>query len=101
MGFVRIIFLVAAFLFIALRGFKIAENSNSEFSRYLAIGISTLLVGQAFINIGVNLALLPNTGITLPLISYGGSSMIFTLLSAGILLQISGDTEQKKARKRW
>ncbi|PID70095.1 putative lipid II flippase FtsW [bacterium DOLZORAL124_38_8] len=101
MGFIRVIFLVGAFLFIALRGTVIAKNCSDEFSKYLAIGISTLIVGQAFINIGVNLALVPNTGITLPLISYGGSSMIMTLLSAGILLQISAEAAQKKSRRKW
>lgn len=100
MGFFRIILLVGLYLFIAWRGFAIAQKCHDTFSRLLAVGISVWITGQAFINIGVNMALLPNTGITLPLLSYGGSSMIMTFLSFGILLQLSKNLTEKK-RRRW
>lgn len=100
MGFFRILFLIGVYLFIAWRGFHIAERTTDEFQRLLALGITVWIVGQAFINIGVNMALLPNTGITLPLLSYGGTSMLMTFLSCGILLQISQNMAIKK-RRRW
>ncbi|MCF7906289.1 putative lipid II flippase FtsW [Candidatus Gracilibacteria bacterium] len=101
MGFFRILILVGAYLFIAYKGFFIAKNASDSFSKLLAVGITTWIAGQAFINIGVNLALLPNTGITLPLISYGGTSLLATLLSFGILLQISSQIQHKKHRKHY
>ena len=99
MGFFRILLLVGVYLFIAYRGFNIANRAPDLFAKLLAIGITVSICGQAFYNIGVNLALLPNTGITLPLISYGGTSLLMTLISLGILLQISG--YQKEKRKRY
>ena len=96
MGFLRILILVGLYLFIAYRGFFIAKNASSPFKKYIAVGITTWFVGQAFVNIGVNLALLPNTGLTLPLISYGGTSLIMSLICMGILLNISKDIYQKK-----
>ncbi len=99
MGFFRIVLLLGIYAFIAWRGFKIAQNVHDEFQRYLAIGLTTWIVGQAIINIGVNLALLPNTGITLPFLSYGGTSLVMTLAAAGLLLQISTHTSVKK--RRW
>lgn len=91
MGFLRILILVGAYLFIAWRGFAIAQKATDEFEKILAVGLTTWIVGQAFINIAVNLALIPNTGITLPLISAGGSSLVFTLIAAALLLQISAN----------
>jgi len=83
MGFFRILVLVGIYLFIAYRGFRIAQRTPDMFAKLLAIGITVSIAGQAFYNIGVNLALLPNTGITLPLISYGGTSLLMTLISLG------------------
>jgi len=98
MGFFRILILVGAYLFIAYRGFLIAQRTPDMFAKLLAVGITTWICGQAFYNIGVNLALLPNTGITLPLISYGGTSLLMTLIAFGILLQISGYQKEKQKR---
>jgi cell division protein FtsW len=99
MGFLRILVLLGIYLFIAWRGFAIAQKATDEFEKILAVGLTTWIVGQAFINIAVNLALIPNTGITLPLVSYGGTSLLMTLIAFGILLQISG--YQKEQRKRY
>lgn len=98
LGFFRILILIGVFLYIAHRGFFISKNAPDAFTKYLAVGITMWIVGQAFINIAVNLALLPNTGITLPLISYGGSSLWTTFIGMGILLHISGN--MKKVAKR-
>jgi cell division protein FtsW len=89
LGFIRIIFTVLAYFIIAIRGFAIANNTDNDFAKYLAIGISVWIVGQAFINIAVNTALMPVTGITLPFVSYGGTSLLTSLVGIGILLNIS------------
>lgn len=92
LGFIRIFLVVIAYVVIAYRGFKIANTAPDRFSMLLATGITTWITVQAFINIGVNTGLLPVTGITLPLISYGGSSILSTLIGIGILLNISKNT---------
>lgn len=89
LGFVRISFIVIVYMLIGYRGFYIANHAPNRFSMLLAVGVTTWIVSQAFINIGVNISLLPITGITLPLISYGGSSLVTTLIGVGILLNIS------------
>ncbi len=99
MGFFRILILIGIYLFIAWRGFHIAKNAPNDFAKLLAVGITVLIVGQAFINIGVNLALLPNTGITLPLISYGGSSLWASFIGFGILLHISGCVKTSEVKR--
>lgn len=96
MGFLRILMLLGVYLFIAWRGLEISRRVSDSFEKLLALGLTVWVVGQAFINIGVNLALLPNTGITLPLLSYGGSSMIMTLAALGLLLQLSTRVSAKK-----
>lgn len=89
LGFLRIFLVVIAYTVIAYRGYKIANTAPDRFSMLLATGITTWIVAQAFINIGVNTGLLPVTGITLPLVSYGGSSILTTLIGLGILINIS------------
>jgi cell division protein FtsW len=92
LGFFRIVFVILAFGLIAYRGFMIAYFSSDRFTSLVASGITSWLVVQAFINIGVNIGLMPVTGITLPFVSYGGTSMLVTLAATGILLQISKST---------
>ena len=89
LGFFRIIFILGIFVFIAHRGFKIAENCENRFAKILAIGIVAWISFQTLINIAVTLALFPLTGITLPFISAGGSSLLALMFAAGILVQIS------------
>ncbi len=59
------------------------------FARYLATGLGLILIIQTFVNLGVNLNIVPLTGVTLPFISYGGSSLLSLMISTGILLQLS------------
>ena len=92
LGFIRIIAILACFLIIAYRGFLIAYRTSDKFETLVAVGITMWITSQAFINIGVNTGLFPVTGITLPFVSYGGTSMLATLAGVGILLQISRDT---------
>jgi cell division protein FtsW len=68
-------------------------RSHDPFARFLATGITTMVVMQAFFNMSVVLALLPTKGIPLPFISYGGSSLFVMLASVGVLLNITQQTE--------
>lgn len=89
LGFIRAILVIFAFVFFGFRGYKIARNAPDNFAMFLAAGITTWIIVQAFINIGAMLNLLPLTGVPLPFISYGGSSLVITLTAIGILLNIS------------
>lgn len=83
--------LIGVFLSILWRIFKLAKraaNAERFFEAYLTVGIGTWFGLQAFINIGVNMGLLPTKGLTLPFISYGRSSLIITMISIGILLRV-------------
>jgi len=91
LGFLKIIFVVLAFFVIAKRGFFIADHADGNYETLVATGITVWIVMQAFINIAVNTALMPVTGIPLPFVSYGGSSLITGLIGIGILLNISSD----------
>jgi len=88
-GFIGAIFLVTLFVLIAFRGLRISKNTRDRFGKLLALGITFWITSQAFINISSMIGLLPLTGIPLPLVSYGGSSMLVTLAGLGILLNIS------------
>jgi cell division protein FtsW len=92
LGFIRIIFVIIAYFVIALRGFQIASRAETNFETSLAVGITTWITVQAFINMAVNTAIAPVTGITLPFISYGGSSLVASLIGIAILLNISQRT---------
>ena len=89
LGFVRAIFVLLVFIWVILRSFSIARRAPDGFGRYLALGITGLLLVQTFVNLGAMLGILPLTGIPLPFISYGGSSLIVMLTGIGILLSIS------------
>ncbi len=92
LGFVRIAIILGCFFIIGYRGFLIAYRTHDKFEMLVAVGITMWLTSQAYINIAVNTGLFPVTGITLPFVSYGGTSMVATLAGVGILLQISRDT---------
>lgn len=89
LGFIRIMFVVLIYAFIGYRGLLIARSAPDRFSMLTAIGVTCWVVFQAFINIAINIGLMPVTGITLPFISYGGSSLVATLIGVGVLLHIS------------
>ena len=89
MGFVGAILLVGAFLFFLWRGFLVARRAQDSFGKLLAAGITVSIFIQAFINMAAISGLLPLTGIPMPFVSYGGTSLVVTLISAGILLNIS------------
>lgn len=85
--------LVLLFLLFAQRGFAIAKRSQNPFHQLLSIGLTTLIVVQAFVNIGVVTASLPTTGIPLPFLSAGGTSLMITLFSVGLILNVSRQTQ--------
>jgi cell division protein FtsW len=88
-GLVGATTVVACFCVIAWRGMRTALRAPDGFGAYLALGITMMLVLQAFVNISVVLGLMPTKGIPLPLVSNGGSSMLINLLGVGVLLNIS------------
>lgn len=94
-GLVGSLLLIGLFGLLVYRGLKIAENAPDVFSRLLAAGITLVFLFQAIINIAAMLALVPLTGIPLPFISYGGSSLVLMLLGAGILVNISKYTTKE------
>lgn len=91
-GFIGGLVLIILFLLLAFKGLKIARKVSNDFGKLLAIGITSWLVIQAFINITAITGLIPLTGITLPFVSYGGSALIVAMAGAGILVNISKHT---------
>ncbi len=83
----------ALFALFLWRGVRTALRTQDLFGRFLAVGITSMVVVQAFINISVVLGLMPTKGIPLPLISYGGSSLFITLACIGVLLNITKQAE--------
>ncbi|MBZ9571945.1 cell division protein FtsW [Patescibacteria group bacterium] len=88
-GFIGSLILISLFLIFFWRGFKIAKEAQDKFSQLAALGISSWIIIQAFVNIGSMVGILPLTGIPLPFISYGGSHLISELIGVGVLLNIS------------
>ena len=88
-GFIGAVTVTLIFMLFVWRGLHIARHANDLFASLLATGITALIGLQAFINIGVVTGLLPTKGITLPFISYGGSSIVLSMVSVGILLNVS------------
>src|SRR5690554_705739 len=112
LGLSGMIILVGLFIVIVWRGSVIAFRASDDFGRYLAFGLSALIGVQATANLCVVTGLLPNKGLTLPFVSFGGSSMILSLCSIGILLNISKnapdlweltreDRLAERSEKRW
>jgi cell division protein FtsW len=91
LGLVGATALIAAYAAFAYAGFRVALGCRDPFGKRLAAGITTLVCGQALINLAAVMGAAPLTGITLPFVSYGGSSLVVGLVSVGILLNIAGD----------
>lgn len=95
LGFLGTTFVIILFLIFLWRGFLIAWKARDSFGTLLAAGITSLIIFQVLVNISVVTKIIPTTGITLPFISYGGSSLIINMFCCGILLNISKDTLTK------
>ena len=101
LGFVGVFTVVIVFAFLIIKSIKIGREAMAQdrlFAGLLAQGIGASLCIQALIHVGVNTGLLPTKGLTLPFISYGGSSMLIVCLSMGILLRI--DIENKSSPRK-
>ncbi|QKY68654.1 putative lipid II flippase FtsW [Lentibacillus sp. CBA3610] len=95
LGFFGLGIVIFSYIFIMFRGVKIAKTMDDMFPKLLAIGLTFQLMLQAIINLGAVSGMLPITGITLPFISYGGSSLVFTMITAGILVNLSSQVPKK------
>jgi cell division protein FtsW len=93
LGLVGSLFVVTMFAIFLWRGMRASWRTEDLFGRYLAVGITSMVVLQAFINISVVLGMVPTKGIPLPLVSYGGSSLFVTLACVGVLLNITKQAE--------
>jgi cell division protein FtsW len=93
LGLIGSVIIIALFVLLGYRGLRAASLSQDPFARFLAFGITATVLIQAFFNISVVLALVPTKGITLPLISYGGTSVFFTLASLGVLLNLTREID--------
>lgn len=89
LGFIGCAIVVILFLFLAFRGFRLARRTQDIYGALLATGITTWLILQAMINIGSSTGSIPYTGVPLPFITYGGSSLVITMAAIGVLLNIS------------
>ncbi|MDR3289307.1 MAG: putative lipid II flippase FtsW [Peptococcaceae bacterium] len=89
LGFIGATLVILLFFLIAWRGFRTAMSAADPFHGLMAVGITAIISIQAMVNMGVVSGVLPVTGITLPFLSYGGTSLVFTMLAAGLLLNLS------------
>jgi len=99
LGLLGMIGVIAAFCFIALAGVKIALEAPSVMARCVAAGLTTMLVLQAVFNMGAAMVVLPLAGMTLPFVSYGGSSLLVCFAAVGLLYRISEDSERAREIK--
>ena len=104
LGFLGILALCAVYLLIVARGVKVALEAEDDYGSYVAFGISVLFGAQALVNMAVAMAMLPTKGLTLPFVSYGGSSLLVSAGAMGILLNISrprvGAAQNVRAEER-
>lgn len=99
-GFIGVALLVGCFVVVVWRGYGVARKAPDAFGRILAGGITTTLALYAFVNAGVTCGLLPTTGLPMPFISYGGTSMLFSTIAVGVLLNISSHAGVYRRRRR-
>ncbi|MEY3783939.1 MAG: stage sporulation protein cell division protein FtsW [Candidatus Parcubacteria bacterium] len=88
-GFIGACFLIFALIFLTLRGYRIATQAGDMFGTLLIIGFMTIIIAQAYLNIGAMLAVAPLSGLPLPFISHGGTALMATLASLGIVINVS------------
>lgn len=89
LGFAGVLIITAMFLVLVLRGIRAALAAPDDFGKYLAFGVSLLIGLEAFVNFAVVMGMLPTKGLALPFLSYGGTSLVTTLMGVGVLLSVS------------
>ena len=94
-GLIGCLFIIALFLIFIWRGVRVAMNAKDTYGKLLAMGITSIIAVQAIINIAVVTGSMPVTGVPMPFISYGGTSLVINLTAMGILLNISSQVEKK------
>ena len=100
-GFLGTIFFLTLFLVIMIRGFKIAKYANDTFGRYMAIAITSAIIFYALINAGVTLGIFPTTGLPMPFVSYGGSSMVACCAMCGLILAVGRQVPRGSSSRSW
>ena len=100
LGFIGVCVLCLCYVVLVARGVRTAFKAPDDYGAYLAFGISTLFAVQALINLAVAMSLLPTKGLTLPFISFGGSSLLVNALAAGVLLNITRQVERAPSLRR-
>jgi cell division protein FtsW len=98
LGFIGALFVLLLFVFWGIRGWQVAKRAPDLFGQLLAAGITCWVLFQAAINMGVSCGLLPTKGLPLPFVSFGGSSLLITVAAAGILLNISSQTQARRVK---
>ena len=96
LGFVGVFLLMTVYMLLIYEGFKVASRADDKLGLFLASGITIMLALQVIINVAVVTASMPTTGITLPFVSYGGTSIWVFMMSIGILLNISRGKNYKR-----
>ncbi len=100
LGFIGILALCLTYLLLVARGIRTALKAPDDYGSYLAFGIASMFAVQALVNLSVALAILPTKGLTLPFISFGGSSLLMNAVAAGVLLNISRQTRDPSFDER-
>ncbi len=97
-GFIGVAFVLGSLLTIIVKGTMVAMRCKDPFGSMVAVGISSMIAIQSFVNLGGMTGLIPITGVTLPFVSYGGTSLLLTFISMGILVNISMQTERQRLK---
>jgi cell division protein FtsW len=97
LGLLGVVVVVLLFSVVVWRGIRASLRANEQFGTYLGLGITALIAFQAVVNMSVAMGLLPTKGLTLPFISYGGSSMVIMMTAVGVLLSISASGSGTRA----
>ncbi|MDO8281910.1 MAG: putative lipid II flippase FtsW [Thermodesulfovibrionia bacterium] len=100
LGFLGVLAVIGLFLWLLIKGIIVALETDDPFSHYLALGLTMMIGSQVIINLAVTIGLAPTKGLPLPLISYGGSSLLINMIAIGILLNISGRNDRMKMERR-
>ncbi len=101
LGFLGVISIIILFALLLWRGARVALRSQDRFGRYLAVGFTTVIGFQACMNMAVVVGVMPTKGITLPFVSYGGTSLVTSLFMVGILLSVSRGPRTTETRRSW